>query len=117
MIPMNCRKKYRSSFAILVVEPEIYGQRLIPLDQGCIIREPCNIGSRADSGKERVLYIEFLREGNIDVIGTLERCLKVIITKGRNIRHGIISPFKCQCPDIAGKRGSGLVEPAGRTIP
>jgi hypothetical protein len=89
------QEKKQESLAILVIEPEIYCQRLIPLDESCIIRVSCNIGARADSGKKRVLYIEFLREGNIDVIGTFEGYLKVIITKGRDIRHGIISSFKC----------------------
>jgi len=51
------------------------------------------------------------------VIGALEGCLKVVITKGRDIRHGIISSFKCYGLDIARKRRTGLVEPAGRTIP
>jgi hypothetical protein len=74
-------------------------------------------GARTEPGKQGVLHTEFLGERNIDVIGTLEICLEVVIAKGCDIRHGIIPSFKCDSPGIAGKRGVGQVELAGRTIP
>ena len=63
------------------------------------------------------MHIEFLRERNIDMIRTPEISLQVVFTEGCNIRHGIIPLFKCDSPGIAGKRGVGQVEVAGRTIP
>ena len=63
------------------------------------------------------MHIEFLWECNIDVIWTFEKHLQVVFTERCDIRHGIIPLFKCDSPGIAGKRGVGQVEVAGRTIP
>ena len=76
------QEKIQESFAALIVEPEIYRHGIVPPDECCIIRKARYISPRADTGKQGVLHIEFLREGNIDMIGALEGCLKVVITNG-----------------------------------
>jgi len=50
------------------------------------------------------------------MIGTLKRCLQVVITEGRDIRYGIIPPLKRHSLHIAGKRRPGYIEDAGGTI-
>ena len=63
------------------------------------------------------MHTELLWDGNIDVIGTPEICLEVVIAQGCDIRNGIIPSFECDGPHVTGKRGIGLVEFAGSTIP
>ena len=74
------QKKIQKCLTPGIIEPEIYRLGLIPTDNGCVIRVTGDMGTRADSGKQRVSHVKFLREGNIDGIGTLKERLKVVIT-------------------------------------
>jgi hypothetical protein len=51
------------------------------------------------------------------MVGTPEGCLQLVVLKRRDIRYGIISSLEYQGFDIAGKRWSGNIEPAGGTVP
>ena len=87
---MNCRKKYRSLFAGLIIEPQVEGIRPVPLDKGRVVGKTRHIGPVTHAGKERVLDIEFLRDCHIHVVGLLKYSLEVVVPEGCDVRYGII---------------------------
>src|SRR5665647_2268783 len=94
------QKKIQQSLTPGIIEPEICRLGLIPTDNGCIVGGTGDIGSWADSGKQRVSHVKFLWEGNIDVIGTFKGSLNMVITNGCGERYNIIPLLKCYGLDI-----------------
>ena len=73
------QEKIQDLFTGLIIEPQIEGIRPVPLDKGCIIGKPRHVGPGTQAGKERISYIEFLRDGHIHMVGFFKNHLKVIV--------------------------------------
>ena len=82
--PHELQEKIQELFSGLIIEPQVESVRPVPLDKGRIVGKPRHIGPGTQAGKERVSYIEFLRDCHIHVVGFFKNSLQVVVPERCN---------------------------------
>ena len=75
------QKKIQQCLAPGIIKPEICRLSLIPTDNGCTVGERVTLAPGLIPASNGFCTSNSSWEGNIDVIGTPKRCLKMIIPK------------------------------------